>query len=256
MPPTFQIDEERRMAYAGIYLLEHMRNDRKTFPLLLEADEADLEPVLEWLLTHGCVDIEDDARYGIADKGRAALDRFDKRYREYLACYDVFCAVDLEAGAFAFAHVDDFDNREQWEAFLAEDRWEDLRIAVAEHLGADPVEIVFMSFINERRFGRDATGWQFDLLLGSVWDTILEICDRALHVEDLGFDDGGVEISGGEVVADVYRQGIELMEEIAGRALPGAGGAGDSAVDTAVRDFRYRDPDRASDLTRDGWEIT
>lgn len=244
------------MAYAGIYLLEHMRNDRKTFPLMLGEEEADLEPILEWLLTHGCVDIVDDDRYEIVEKGGNALKRFDKRYREYLACYDVFCAVDLAAGEFAFAYADDYDNREQWRAFLEEDRWEDLRIAVAEHLGADPVEIVFMSFINERRFGRDATGWQFDLLLGSVWDTILEICARALHVGDLAFDIDGEHVSGEDVIADVYRRGIEVMEEIGGRGPPGPGQPRGSTVDDAVRDIRYRDPDFQSELSRDDWAMS
>lgn len=244
------------MAFAGIYLLEHMQNGPKNFPLMLEREEADLEPVLEWLLTHGYVKIVDDARYEVSNKGREALKRFDKRYREFLLGYDVFCAVDLEAGDFAFAHVDGFDNREQWEAFLAEDRWEDVRIAVAEHRGADPVEIVFMSFINEQRFGRDTTGWQFDLLLGTVWDSILDLCNQSLHVGDLGYNDAEGEIRGEDVVADVYRQGIALMEEITGRGLSAPGEAWGSPVEDAVRDSVGRDIDVPSDLSQDDWRMS
>lgn len=255
MPPEYQIDEERRMVYAGIYLLEHMQNDRKTFPLMLSENESDLEPILEWLLTFGYVEIKDDARYEMAAKGREALQRFNERYREYLACYDVFCAVDLGTGEFAFAFAEEFNSREQWEAFLEEDRWEDLRIAVAEYLKADPVEIVFMSFINEQRFGRDTTGWQFDLLLGSVWDTILTICIRALRIEDLAFVDGGERVSGEAVIADVYQRGIALMEELSGRGGPRPGEQWGSPVDDAVDYSRYRDPNFQSGLSRDGWSM-
>lgn len=256
MPPEYQIDENRRMMYAGIYLLEHMQNDKRTFPLLLQDDEADLEPVLEWLLTYSYVEIVDNDRYEIADKGKEALKRFNQRYREYLACYDVFCAVDLGAGEFAFSYIDDFNNEEQWQAFLEEDRWEDLRIAIAEHLNADPIEIVFLSFINEQRFGRDDTGWQFDLLLGSVWDNILTICIRALHVDDLAYEADGETVPGQAVIGDIYQQGLALMEQIGVREdLRSGGEQWGSPVDDAVDYTRYRDPNFESDLSRDNWSM-
>ncbi|MCP4579785.1 MAG: response regulator [Deltaproteobacteria bacterium] len=59
---------------------------------------------------------------------------------------------------------------------------------MAEFKKLDPVEIVFMSFLNEDRFGRDETGWQFDLLLGNIWDEILHICNTAIRLEDLGYE--------------------------------------------------------------------
>ncbi|WP_269526069.1 hypothetical protein [Coraliomargarita parva] len=254
MGRQYQIEENRRMQYAGIYLLEYVINQKKHFPVFLQDDEEDLEPVLEWLLTRDCLKIVNNDYYEASAKGRETLERFNKRYREYLTCYDVFCAVDLEAGEFAFSNAGEFDNEEQWQAFLENERWEDLRIAIAQHLNANAVEIVFMSFINEKRFGRNETGWQFDLLLGSVWDTILNICANALHVEDLSYEDEGETISGGEVIEDIYEQGLTVMEQI-GVSKHLRDNQWNSGADDAVDYSKFRDPDFQSKLSKDDWAI-
>ncbi len=71
-----------------------------------------------------------------------------------------------------------------------------------------------MSFLNEGRFGKDDNGWQFDLLLGSVWDEILEICNTTLSVEDLGWSDDQGSVSGEDVIKDIVAQGSVLVEEL------------------------------------------
>ncbi|MCK5231923.1 MAG: hypothetical protein KAR13_16745, partial [Desulfobulbaceae bacterium] len=78
----------------------------------------------------------------------------------------------------------------------------------------DPVEIVFMSFINENRFGRNETGWQFDLLLGTVWDEILEICNTALQLRELGWEDDQGSVRAEDVIQDIIDQGTEIMNRI------------------------------------------
>ncbi len=133
------------------------------------------------------------------------------RYTEYLKVFDIYCAVDLETGEFAFARYFEFEDEAQWDEFLEDDRWDDLRLAVAEFKKIDPVEIVFMSFLNEDRFGRDETGWQFDLLLGTVWDEILNICSTAIKWEDLDYEDGEAVVSAEDVMQDIIRQGTEIM---------------------------------------------
>ena len=189
MSRPYTITEARKREYAGIYLLEYMVNRPATFPLLLGEGDAFLETILEWLLIKGYIEIQDNEKYVPAEKGRETLKNFLARYSEYLTVFDVFCAVDLEAGEFAFASYFDYETSEAFNDFLDDQRWEDLRIAVAEYKKLYPVEIVFMSFIAEKRFGRDETGWQFDLLLGSVWDEILEICNSSLAWEELGYED-------------------------------------------------------------------
>jgi hypothetical protein len=213
----FQLTEDQKKAFAGIYLLEFMINEPVAFNLLLEREDADLEPVLEWLLVKEYVTIVDEERYTANRKGRDVLKRFLERYSQFLHFFDVFSAVDLAAGEFAFASYPDFDSEAEWKSFLNDERWEDLRVTVASYKRIDPVEIVFMSFIQEKRFGRDASGWQFDLLLGSVWEEILGICNSALKVDQLGYETEEGVVSGEDVLNDVIEQGFALIDDLHGK---------------------------------------
>ncbi len=208
------ITDEKKQRFAAIYVLDHMINTPKTFPLLLERNDEDLEPILEHLLVKDCIAIHDKERYVPTEKGREALRLFMARYSEFLRIFDVFCGVDLESGEFAFARYFELEDDHAWKAYLNQDRWDDLRVAVAEFKKIDPIEIVFMSFINESRFGRDETGWQFDLLLGSVWDEIGEIVETAIHADDLGYETDGEAVPGKDVLSDVLTQGAKLLTEL------------------------------------------
>jgi hypothetical protein len=212
--PQYTVTESQKSQFAAIYLLEYMINAPKLFALMLEREEEDLEPILEWLLVRDFIQIQDQERYVPTAKGRDALQRFMRRYSDFLTFFDVFCAIDLGQGSFAFADYFDHDSKSSWQAYLNQDHWEDLRVAVAAYKGIDPVEIVFMSFINEERFGRNATGWAFDLLLGSVWDEILNICNSALRVEQLGWEGEDGPVSGESVMADILNQGLALVQEL------------------------------------------
>lgn len=214
MPSEYTVSDLQKQQFAGIYLLEYMINAPKVFQLMLEDGEEDLESILEWLLVRDLIEIKDQERYAPTEKGRIALKRFMARYSDFLSFFDVFCAVDLGEGSFAFADYYDFNEPEAWRNFIAQDRWEDLRIAVATYKGIDPVEIVFMSFLNEGRFGRSETGWEFDLLLGSVWDEILDICNTAITTDQLGWEDDDGEVSGESVLQDIIDQGLNLIEQL------------------------------------------
>ena len=210
----FTISEEQKKQYAGLYLLDYMVTESHTFPLLLEEDDTDLEPVLEWLLTKDYIGIIDNERYEQTVNGKAALSLFMTRYKEFLKTFDIFSAVDLETGEFAFASCDEFKNETEWRNFLNNEQWDDLRVAVADYRDMDPVEVVFMSFINENRFGRNETGWQFDLLLGTVWDEILEIADTAIRWQELGWEDEQGSVRAEDVIKDIINQGTEIMNRI------------------------------------------
>lgn len=210
----YELKPNQRELFAGIYLLDHMIGKPTSIPIFLEGNDQDLEPVLEWLLTHGYVEILNEEAYAPSRKGRELHEKFGHRYRDYLTNYDLYSAIDLGAGEFAFARYHDIEDEDEWDAYVEDPRWEDLRIAVAAAKGLDPIEIVFMSFLNEERFGRDETGWQFDLLLGSVWDDILKICNTAICVEDLGWSDDQGEVPGDTVLRDIISQGTNLVEEL------------------------------------------
>lgn len=217
----FTVTDEQKIRFAGIYLLEYMINTPQAIPIFLDGNDADLEQILEWLFARGFIQIKDNEKYIPTPDGRKLLEKFMARYSEYLTLFDIFGSVDLEQGEFAFNSYFDFETKEEWAKFLDSDRWDDLRIAVSDYKKMDPVEIVFMSFINEKRFGRDDSGWQFDLLLGSVWEEILHICNSAIQWQDLGYDDDEGAVLAEDVITDIIEQGTNIMLELLGKETGG-----------------------------------
>jgi hypothetical protein len=203
--------DEKIREYQGLLALNHMINAPATFNVLLDEDAADkwLEDTLIWLHSKKFVTISGDNRYIPTEQGRQVLQRFMVKYGEFLQLYDIFSMVDLEAGEFAFAMYFELDS-DDWDEFKTQERWEDLRIAVAEFKKLDPFEIVFMSFLNEDRFQAGA-GWPIDLSSGNIWAEIIKICDTAIKMNDLGYtDDDEDEISGESVLSDIITQGSQL----------------------------------------------
>jgi hypothetical protein len=211
MSKKHSLTETQKIQFASIYILEYMINTPKAIPIFLDGNDQDLETILEWMMARDYLEIKNEEKYIPSAKGRDLLVKFMERYSEYLTMFDIYCAVDLEAGEFAFSQYFDFNDEASWKKYLNDERWEDLRVAVANFKKMDAVEIVFMSFINEKRFGRDASGWQFDLLLGSVWDDILNICNTAIQAEDLAYEDDEGFVSGEDVLTDIIAQGSEII---------------------------------------------
>ena len=211
---TYSITEEEKKKYAGVYLLEYIINKPEVFPVFLEQNDSDLEPILENLMVDGFVEIKENSQYIPTQKGREALETFIQCYYEFLNVYDLYAFVDLQSGNFAFEEYLTMQTQAEWESYIDDDRWDDMRIAVASYLKIDPIKIVFMQYITEGRFGRSDSGWQFDLLIGSVWDEILDICNSAIQVKDLGYEDDLGKVDAEDVIRDIITQGSQLMIDL------------------------------------------
>jgi len=209
----YSLTEKKKNGFVDIFVLYHMVKHNKKFSLLLNENESFLSDILDRLFNAGLIDIINDNYYEVSEKGIEKYKLFVKRYFEFLNIYDVFSAVDLESGEFAFEQILTHDN---FEDYISEDRWEDLRVAVCEFKNIDPIEIVFMSFINEDRFGFDQNGkWCFDLLVGNVWDDILEICNSAISIDELGYvDEDGNDINGNDVIEDIVAEGFAVVSKL------------------------------------------
>jgi hypothetical protein len=199
----YTLSDEKKKEYAAVLILESIVNAEKKISALLEGDDNLLAPALNELYAKKLVDIKSSV-YVATPLGEEKIDQYMKKFEEFLVVYDIYCAVDLEKGEFAFAKFHELDD-DQWDVYLNDERWEDLRVTVAEHKKIDPVEIVFMAYINEGYFDMENEGWQFDLMLGDVWNEILEICNSALTAEELGEPD---------VILDIIHQGSALMIEL------------------------------------------
>ena len=54
--------------------------------------------------------------------------------------------------------------------------------------------------------------------MGSVWDEILDVCNSATDVSELGYQDGERWIDGATVAEDILQQGGKLLGELLARA--------------------------------------
>ena len=64
------------------------------------------------------IKIEKNELYIPSTKGRDLLKQFMARYSEYLTMFDIFSAVDLEGGEFAFSSYFEFKDEQTWNEFL------------------------------------------------------------------------------------------------------------------------------------------
>ena len=207
MPDKYSVTAVKAEQFTSILLMDYLINRTGDLPILMDGNYHTLEPLVIKLNAAGYVRTpaqdEKGSSYIPTDKGKDVLAKFMQRYSEYLKVFDVFCAVDLTAGTFAFAKFFDFDSDEAWDAYLRQENWEDLRIAVAEYKKIDPLDIVFMSFLNENRFDYEQPTWQFDVSSGLIWDEMAKICNAALTVEQVNQGDDAV-------MPDIIAQGAEL----------------------------------------------
>ncbi len=208
------ISDEQRREYASGFLLDLVVNNGKRYSVVLEGNDRDLEPLLVYMMSREYLSLDKENYYTPTQKGIEKLDNLKQRYEEYLAHFDLYCAVDLECGEFAFEKIFELDD-DQWEEYINQERFVDLRISVAWFKKINPSDFVFLSFLKEGRFDTAKNNWQFDLLSGLIWEQVEEIIESAIQIEDLTFSTEGDEIITGEmVVEDVVRQGARLSEKL------------------------------------------
>lgn len=200
-----------RVKYMCIVLLQEIINFQHYFPTKLVGKDVYLGPYLDQMVSNGVLTIR-SGEYIPTELGREELQKFYNRYYEYLKMFDIFCAVDLASGEFAFSRINDETlSDSEWLSYLSEERFSDVRVAVADFKGLDPTEIVFMSFLNEGRFDNVNPDWQYNLTNENdgIWNEIEDICNTAIDVDYLR-EDG--------VLEDVIRQGTEIAMELLNEA--------------------------------------
>lgn len=192
----YTINPVKKRQFIMAFLLDQMFS--RDFSVTLEGNDFFLEPYFIELLSLNYIEIKNNI-YVVADKGQDFAENFTKKYNEFLKFYDIFCAVDLESGEFAFKRFYDFETDDEWKIYLNQDNWSDVRIAVCEFKKIDPIEIVFLSFLNEGRFDCDSNNnWQFDLLSEATWTEILSVCNTATTLDD-------------DVTEDIIKQGSAIV---------------------------------------------
>ncbi len=210
----YLIDAEKRQQFAAIVTLNYLFEHDGVLPLPLVGNDSHLEPSLLWLEGRGHVEKVDKEGYTLSESGRCASQRYRARFREFVRTFDIYAFVDLDEAEFAYEKFFEFKEESEWDDYIEQENWADLRIAVAEYKNIDPVEIVFLSFVNEGLFD-DAENWQRDLHDEELWLEVQELCNCSVAIEDLAFDDpDDGHIEGHEVLEDIIREGAEMNLEL------------------------------------------
>lgn len=221
----YTLTDSQKLGFACIFVLDKMlRKNRQLLVAPTNPDEQCLSDVMKALFNERLVEIQ-GAYYVATEEGKNRIRTFRQRYEEYLTVFDIYCAVDLNTGEFAFERYYDFESDAEWRVYLQQERWEDLRVAVAIHKQLDPIETVFMSYVLEGRFDQWGDGrWEFAILSGEIWNEILSIVNSNLHPCQLGYmvDDPNqpgqqLEVTPDSVLNEMLTRGGEIMLELVRR---------------------------------------
>lgn len=195
----YKITKEKTDIYRGIIILNEMINNHRLFPIIGNNDVETLKPLLISMSNKGLVKLENN-EFKPTEKGRENLLGFYNKFYEFVKIFQIFSAVDLENGTFAYDKYWQM-GEEAFLEFINEPQFEDCRIAIAEFKKIDPIEIVFMSFLNENKIDVTASDWAFNLISDLIYDEIIDICNCAIHAEDL---------QDGDAILAIVEQGSKL----------------------------------------------
>lgn len=201
----YTVTQELKNRFIGLTLLNEIINFQMYFDVVPQSgDDLLLISYLQNLEVKGLLRIE-NTKFVPTNEGRNEVVNMYSKYYEYLKIFDIYCAVDLAKGEFAFESRNNDFSDDDWITFIDQDRFSDIRVAIAEIKGIDPIEIVFMSFLNEGRFECTGTDWQYNLTEDNVWKEIEEICNTAIrgsYLEEQG------------VVEDITKRATEISIQI------------------------------------------
>jgi len=210
---TYSLLEKDRVKYISLVILNEIIQYQHYFPVNLGGEDVFLGPFLQGMENRGLLRIEQN-QYVPTDLGREELVTLYNKYYEFLKFFDIFCAVDLGQGEFAFSSINNDWLDDQWFDFLHQERFSDVRVAVADFKGINPIEIVFMSFLNENRFDCTVPRWQYFLTGHEIWNEIVEICNSAISLDYLK-SEGVIENivqEGSALALDLIKQAEEAEQ--------------------------------------------
>ena len=123
----FTISDNQRKEYASGFLLDLIIKRGYQYTVVLMDADKDLEPLFVYMMSKDYLTLDKKNNYVHTQKGLEKLENLKKRYEEYLAHFDLFCAVDLESGEFAFEKIFELDD-EEWELYVNDERFVDRTI--------------------------------------------------------------------------------------------------------------------------------
>lgn len=218
--PYYNLSEEQKQSYLQTALLCHLAQPSTTLKNTLIGQDRQLKPALDFLAEKKYISCTDEGNFTLTKAGRNRLEDFEKRYQSYLTYFDIYAFVDIMEGDLAYAHYPSFERESDWENFIQEGRWTDLRVAMIDYLDGKPAELIFAQLLLENQIDTTKYGWQNYLCKGQLWQQIKDLCDASVQEEDLDFEEVGVsdsdirQVSGEEVLEAICDDALEQMHHL------------------------------------------
>jgi hypothetical protein len=233
-PKNWSLTDEQKLNYQSLYILFLMTEEKVVFPNFLGGNLKYVQEAVDLLenkklivqteiITEGKkilgVSMEkDDVEwiFELTDTAREVVEESRKRYREFLAFYDIFAHVDPTTGEFAMGQFKNIlldEGKAAWQSYKNQDRWVDYRVPVLVYKGIDPREFIFFSFMEEGRFipTKEDTEheWAKNLFLDTLWDEIYMVLGSAPIWEEQGDD----ENPPAEIMETIIVQGAKVLKK-------------------------------------------
>lgn len=206
----YKLTDDMKKYFCSVLLLENLINFNHIYPIILEGNKVFLEPFLIHMHSKGYVTITSD-KYVPTNKGRELLTNYLAKLEEFRRVYRIYSAVDTGSGTFAYEEYFNVDTDEDFDEILNDDSFVDLRIALCELKGINPVEIVFLEFVDGNKFNcEEDDTWEADLATGSIWFEIMDIVNNNIYLDDLAEDNH----TGEEVMKLIVEAGSKVMNNL------------------------------------------
>lgn len=196
------LSDETKLEFACMITLYHIIVlEEKIHLSLLENDDKHLEPFLAQMEKESLIEEGEENVYRATAKGENTLQKLYDRQFSYQTHFEVYAYVDLAEGVFGDPETD----------LLEDERWEDLRVCVAEYKGIDPYQVVFLAMLSDETFFENPD-WKFDLAMESLFTEMENIVHSQISADELSYETEEGFVSGEEVLEDVIAQGSVISQ--------------------------------------------
>ena len=197
------LSAESKLEFAGLLIMHRIVSEgERIHSSFMESNDRLVEPYLDALEDKGLVQLGSEYYYEPTEKGKQFYQKLIDQRLAYAQHFRIYERVDLETGTFADPQTD----------FLEDQRWADLRVAVAEYKGVDPYHMVFLAMLSDEHFF-ESHDWRFDLGMGNLFEEMEKIVQEQISEDDLAYEDEEGFVSGHDVLQDVIHQGDQISKK-------------------------------------------
>jgi hypothetical protein len=195
----------QKQEFSCLLLLHLLANEKEKIHFsMVDQVNQPLEPFFKHMENQfDWLRLDEEQNFILSTKGQEAYEKLVQQHVSYQAHFEIYAYVDLGEGVFADPDTD----------LLDDERWEDLRVAVAEHKKMEPYRIVFLAMLADDAFFQNPD-WKFDMGTETLFDEMESLTREQLGTEDLAYEDeDGNLVSGEDVLEDVIEQGSRIARE-------------------------------------------